>query len=130
MKNGACLALVFALAACGVPDEAEKPSGPPVEVTVKELFSAYQENEAAAQQKYGNSPLKVSGKVASVDLDFSDEPVVMLETSNEFMNAQASLTEAGQQKAPGLNKGQDIVLLCASVSEVIGTPMLADCEIP
>lgn len=101
----------------------------PVAVTAQQLFAAYDANEAAAQQTYGDKPLLVTGTVAGVDLGVTNVPHVLLRTSNEFMNAQASLTEASQPQATGLTKGQSITLLCAKVSEVIGTPMLSECDI-
>jgi hypothetical protein len=104
-------------------------AGPPTPVTAIELFNAYQANEAAAQQRYGNKRLLVSGTVDGVDLDFSDKPVVKLRTSNQFMSASANLTEASQAKATGLAKGTNVKLLCGGVSEVIGMPQLSDCEI-
>jgi len=86
-------------------------------------------NEAAAQMKYGKAQLLVSGKISGITLDMMDKPVVQLETGNEFMSAQASLVEAEQPKAADLKKGQGIKLICASVSEMMGTPMLKDCAI-
>ncbi|WP_336979883.1 OB-fold protein [Altererythrobacter fulvus] len=102
---------------------------PPTEVTAQELFKAYEANEAAAQQQYGDRPLLVSGTIERIDLDFMDKPVVVLRTSNEFQSAQASLTEDSQPKAASLSKGQHVKLLCQDVSEVVGSPMLADCDI-
>lgn len=105
-------------------------AGPARSVTAQDLFSAYQANEASAQQEYGDQSLAVSGTVDGVDLDFSNNPVVKLQTSNQFMSIQAQLTDASKSKASGLSKGQTVVLTCSSVSEVVGTPMLDDCEIP
>lgn len=64
-----------------------------LQVTATELFNAYDSNEAAAQQRYGDRDLLVSGTVKSIDLDFMDKPNVLLETPNQFMSANASLTE-------------------------------------
>lgn len=110
-------------------DTSAAPAQAPTEVTATELFNAYQANEAAAQQQYGDRPLLVTGVVNSIDLDFRDKPVVQLRTPNEFMSAGASLTEASQAKASGLAKGQSITLLCSGIGEVIGTPQLRECEI-
>lgn len=99
------------------------------EVTAKELAAAYEQNEAAAQQSYGKRPLMVSGKIRSVDLDFSDKPFLVLEGTNMFQGPQAELDDASQAKAGSLGKGQNVKLLCGDVSEVIGTPMLKDCTI-
>lgn len=107
---------------------ASSPEVERVKVTAKELFRAYEANEAAAQQQYGDRPLEVTAIVAGVDLDFGNEPVVKLATDNEFMSAHAQLDEASQAKAAGLKKGQLLTLECDEVSEVIGTPILSGCS--
>ncbi|MGI8364856.1 OB-fold protein [Sphingomonas paucimobilis] len=104
-------------------------STPPIAVTATELFQAYDANEAAAQQQYGSSPLLVTGTIKSIDLDFGNDPVVMLSTPNEFMSAHANLTKASQTRASSLSKGAQIKLLCKSVAEVAGTPILKGCDI-
>lgn len=129
------LLIVIGMAAGDPPASSEAanaaadPAEPPVEVTARELFSAYEANEASAKMKYGDKSLLVSGKIADITLDFMDNPVIGLKTGNQFMSAQASLIEADQPKAADLSKGQDIKLLCGEVTEVAGTPMLSDCAI-
>lgn len=103
------------------------PKAEAVAVTAEELFQAYQANEAAAQQQYGDKTLTVSGTVASIDLDITDDPVVMLRTSNEFMPVHAPLADESKPRAASLSKGQTVELTCSGVSEVISTPMLKDC---
>lgn len=98
-----------------------------VKVTAKELFRAYEANEMAAQQAYGDKLLEVTGVVNGVDLDISDEPVVQLRTDNQFMSASVYLTDATQSFASTLSKGQTAVFLCEEVSEVIGMPQLKEC---
>lgn len=109
--------------------KAADPAKPPVEVTARELFAAYEANEAAAQQTYGDQPLLVSGTISAIELDALDDPVVRLATSNQFMSATANLTEESQKQASSLAKGAKIKLLCSDVSEVVGMPQLKDCEI-
>jgi hypothetical protein len=101
----------------------------PVKVTARELARAYEENEAAAQQRFGEHPLEVTGLITGITLDFADDPVVQLATDNQFMAAQAMLSDDSKAIAPTLKKGQTIVILCAGVGEVIGAPMLRDCAI-
>lgn len=129
-------AVIFLLARCGGSDVADTnsasdpaPEAAATPVTAVELFRAYQANEAAAQQQYGDRPLEVSGTVDGVDLDFSDEPFIKLRTDNQFMPAQAKLIAADQPKASSLSKGSSVRLRCESVSEIVGTPMLKDCRI-
>ena len=129
MKTNASTVILSALlvAGCG-PAPIEKPAGPPLTVTAKELAKAYEENEAGAQLKYGNHVLEVTGKIASIDLDFSNKPFLVLVGTNPFMGPQMQLTEASQAKAASLKKGAIVTSVCASVSELAGTPMLTGCE--
>jgi len=107
----------------------DAPSAPPIETTARELESAYAANEAAAQQKYGGRALLVRGTIRSINLGIGDEPFLVLAGSNPFTGPQAELGDASKSKAAELAKGQKIELHCQSVSEIVGTPMLKDCEI-
>lgn len=102
---------------------------PGLKVTAGELFRAYQENEASAQSRYGGRILDVSGTVQGIDLDLTDDPVIQLETDNQFMPTLVNLIESEQPKAASLTKGQAIVVRCAELSEIIGSPTLRDCAI-
>lgn len=101
---------------------------PAYAVTATELFNAYQANEAAAQEAYGDRLLDVTGTVAGVDLDLFDNPIVLLETPNQFMSAQAKLARDARGSASSFVQGQQVTLRCESLSEVIGTPMLRECR--
>ena len=90
---------------------------------------AYSANEAAAQLKYGSTPLRVSASINSIDLGFDDKPYLVLNGGDMFNNPQAKLDEASQAKAGSLAKGGKVTLVCRSVSELAGTPMLDDCTL-
>jgi hypothetical protein len=107
--------------------EAKSKRDSAVKVSASQLFDAYQGNEMAAQKQFGDQQLEVSGVVDGVDLDFSDEPVVKLRTSNQFMPVSVYLTDATSDAAAGFQKGQKITVLCESVSEVVSMPQLKDC---
>lgn len=98
-----------------------------ISVTAKELAKAYEDNEAAAQQKYGTSTLLVSGTVTGITLDFADDPVVQMEGVNEFLPVQLSLADEAKDRAASLSKGMELTLRCGELSEVIGAPMLDEC---
>lgn len=102
---------------------------PPIAVTAKELAAAYEENEAAAQLKFGKSVLNVTANISAIQLGIGDKPFLVLEGTNQFMGPQAQLDEAGQAQAATLKKGQKISLTCQKVSEVVATPMLEGCSI-
>jgi hypothetical protein len=65
-----------------------------------------------------------------VTLDFADDPVVLLATGNMFQSVQASFTKDQADITAALRKGQSVVVECARLSEVAGTPMLGDCTLP
>lgn len=134
--RGGCLvlaAIVFVLWLIFSPSGEQAPEAsaerPEIRVTAGELFAAYQDNEARAQQTYGDSRLIVTGTVEGVDLDLMDRPFIKLQTANQFMSAQAQLVEEAQAEAANLEKGQQVTLTCESISEVVGTPMLDDCRL-
>lgn len=131
--------VVFALSKCGEDVIAEEDARtarlvsadamPGMKVTARELAQAYETNEAAAQKQYGGRILDVSGTVESIDLDLVDIPVVRLETDNRFMSAMVDLIVSERPKAAALTKGQNIVVRCAKLREVMGSPSLQDCAI-
>ncbi len=105
--------------------EAERASA--IKVTAGELFKAYQANEMAAQQTYKGKLLEVFGTVDGVELDFADEPVIKLRSSNQFMPVSIKLTDETKSAAAGYSKGQKITLLCKEITEVVSMPQLSEC---
>lgn len=113
----------------GSTKKAADPTEPPIVVTADTLAFAYKQNEASAQATYGSSPLLVSGEVDGVDLDFANNPFIKLKAENQFMPVQAKLSDESKARANSLSPGDQVKVRCESVSEVIGTPILADCVI-
>jgi hypothetical protein len=66
--------------------------------------------------------------VDKVTPDFSDDPVVLLRTPNQFMSAQAALADDAKGEAGNSGPGDKVQLLCEDVREVMATPMLRDCR--
>ncbi|MHA6907326.1 OB-fold putative lipoprotein [Ralstonia pseudosolanacearum] len=103
------------------------PAAPPVAVTASALFSAYEENEVAADQKYKNKVLLVSGTVQSIDKDFTDRIVVKLAASNPYMPVHAYLGSQHEELAASLKKGSKVAWQCTGEGRIVGSPMLKDC---
>lgn len=129
MKNIVAAALIVGgLSACGeMPEENVEPTGPAVEVDSVSLAQAYADNEVAAQQQYGNSPLLVSGEVRSIELDMMDEPVVMLPGTDDFTSVHVSFAGDASEVVAQLSKGDGLTVRCAGVAEMMGSPMLSEC---
>lgn len=97
-----------------------------VAVDAATLHRAYAANEIAADELYKGKPLKVTGKVADIASDVSDEPVVSLQVS-EFESVHA--TGLPKDVAAKLAKGQSITVTCVGGGEMVGTPILDDCKL-
>lgn len=97
-----------------------------VAVDAATLHQAYAANEIAADQLYKGKPLKVTGKIAEIASDVTDEPVVSLRVS-EFESVHA--TGLPKDVAATLAKGQTITVTCIGAGEMIGTPVLSDCKL-
>jgi hypothetical protein len=125
------LGVIGALAGGDAPaGDASAPTAPPLAVTAQELFDAYSANEVAAQARFDGQRLAVTGVVQDIALDLLDEPVVSLQTSNEFMPVRAQFDKADAAATGALTKGQELTVTCGKVTEVVGTPMLDDCVLP
>lgn len=113
-------------AAAGKPDAA---GAPMTEVSARDLQRAFAGNEVAAKQTYGNRRLKVSGTIASIDLDITDNPVVVLATGDDFNRVHARFEKDDSAAIAALAKGQKAAVVCDRIDEVAGTPMLSDCSL-
>lgn len=102
-----------------------------VNVTASELVKAYKDNEIAANEKYKDKLLLVSGSIDSINAGMGDEPLIMLKSNSDYgmNNPHAKLADSDVKKAGTLKKGQTIKLLCKGNSEIAGSPMLEDCVI-
>ncbi|RQR31564.1 OB-fold protein [Burkholderia sp. Bp9142] len=98
-----------------------------VSVTAGALFTAYEKNEVAADQKYKGKALSVSGTIQSIDKDAFDNIVVKLRSSNEFMPVNAYLSKEHEALAASLEKGKKVTWTCEGDGRLIGSPMLRDC---
>lgn len=108
---------------------AAKPQQPTVSVSSATLFSDYQANEVAADDKYKGKSLLVVGPVADIKKDFADNIVVALGTANQFMPVDARVRASEKSDAARLTKGSMATLRCRGNGMVIGRPQLVDCTI-
>lgn len=59
-------------------DISSVPSSQTIQVEAHRLYQDYEDNEVAADQKYKNNVLIVTGKVSTIGKDFTDEIYVAL----------------------------------------------------
>lgn len=85
---------------------------PPIVVSAREIASDYDDNKAAADQKYKGKILEVSGIVASIDSSVGDQAIVQLAGKKEIPFITALGNNDFNQYATTLKKGQNVVLIC------------------
>ena len=83
---------------------------PPIVVSARELDSDYDDNKAAADQKYKGKILEVSGIIVNV-FSSNDRMVVQLAGKKEIPFITALGNNDFNQYAT-LKKGQNVVLIC------------------
>jgi hypothetical protein len=98
-------------------------------VTAPELHAAFAANEVAAKARFGDQPLRVTGVIDAIELDLFDNPQLSLRAGGDFEFVLAKFDKDAAAQTAALAKGQDITVVCDSVTEVIGNPVLDDCAI-
>ncbi|WP_454261782.1 OB-fold protein [Pseudoxanthomonas mexicana] len=98
----------------------------PLEVSAADLFAAYEANEVAADNQYKGKQLAVTGTVAGINKDFTDEVYVEI-AGNEFMNIHARGIDP--TVAAGLAKGTKITVVCEGGGLMMASPILNECEV-
>ena len=106
----------------------EKISIDAIGITAKKLAESYDENEAAADEKYRGKYILVTGKIAMIDKGMADEINIQLE-GKDFQRVIGHLQEVEKKSALELKKKQTVTLLCEGAGEIAGTPILKDCLI-
>lgn len=99
------------------------------DVSAAELFSAYDGNEVAADERFKGKLLGVQGKIQSIDKDAFQHIVIRLATKNQFMPISATINPVDKGTAALLSKGETTRLYCEGAGRVIGSPVLKECFI-
>lgn len=108
----------------GSPDAGVKP----IAVDNRALFDAFTANEVAANKRYKNQIVQVTGIISAVE---EDEGIVFrLATRNRFMSTYAALETAAAAKDDRIEKltpGDRVIITCVCVGKNQGVPVLGGC---
>lgn len=88
---------------------------------------AYDANEIAADNNYKGKKILVSGRVDSIDKDFTGDGIITLRGSGP-MGIRAGLSKHGMGGAASFSRGQQVNLVCIGSGRVLGSATLEDCE--
>jgi len=90
--------------------EVSESSSPPIEVSSRQLFYDYESNEVAADQKYKEKILVVTGKIASIGKDITDNIYITLATDDIFGEVQCLFADTHSDVLAKLSKGQKVTI--------------------
>lgn len=100
-----------------------------IEVTAIKLSEEYDANKVAADAKYKDRRLKVTGIIDGIGKDILDDPYVTLEgMPNRLFGVQCMFPKSKEQKLINLKKGQEITLVGKISGELIGNVVLRECD--
>jgi hypothetical protein len=125
IRNLPLIATALASAACTVEQDSDTP--PPVDVTLQQLIADYEENQVAAELRYAASGVRLTVGVRSIKGSV-EEPLLNLEWDETLLPVQAKLADGYKHIAVDIRPGDEVTLICPRVSDVMGTPMLGDCQ--
>lgn len=103
---------------------------PALSTSVSDILDAYAANELAADDRFKDRVLEVSGKVGMIIDGFGDKPIISLETPEGGDKIDASLLPDERSRAAALAKGQDVIVRCARITASLTAPTLLDCRLP
>lgn len=112
------------------PAQEAAPTPSAIQISAHDLFSHYEANEVAADKNFKGQILEVSGSVKGIASGISDGANVEFSVGDEYgFNTVTATGDASFDNfAATLSKGQQLTLRCTGAGEVIGQPMLKDCQ--
>lgn len=101
-----------------------------IEVSPATLRAEYQENEVAADAKYDNNLLKITGTINNIGKDILDDVYLTIETGEYLYDIQCYFSDASQIDIVATLKDGDTITLIGRCSGLSLTNVIVkDCEI-
>jgi len=129
MKRIILVSLVLALLiACVAPTAAYAQE--PIKITAKQLIEEYEANEVAADAKYENKTLEVTGVVDSIGKDILDTPYVVLTDGDEWAvwGVQCMFRSKDEAQLAQMTKGQTLTIWGRCDGYLLNV-ILSDCSL-
>lgn len=102
-------------------------NAPELQVSAETLMSDYESNEVAADGKYKNKNIRVSGVIDNIGKDILDTPYVTLKTNKNLFSVQCMFDNSSEAVLATLRKDQELTMV-GQVSGKLGNIILKDCS--
>jgi len=96
-----------------------------IPVQAKLLFSEFSSNEQAANKKYLNKALEVTGEVATVDQNQDKQKYIVLKTDDAFNGVMCTMRDSNQ--VPAVGQTVTVKGFCSGFTSDV---KLTDCMLP
>ena len=100
----------------------------PVTLSAAELWALYDDDGAAADARFRDKPVAISGTVADVRRDYSGEVTLRLATGDSLETVRATIVNRDDSGRSIPVKGQLVSLRCTGRGRLIGSPVLDQCR--
>lgn len=101
----------------------------PVELTAKEMALAFDEDPIAADLRFDNRRVTVTGSYRGMSLGPSGDPAISL-GEDPIFDVTAAFDKADVERLAALRQGEPLRITCTQVSAVATGPTLSECELP
>jgi hypothetical protein len=91
------------------------------------LWREYEENEVAADIRYKNERLSVTGTIVSIERDYEGRPILHLFGGNAIFPVVVTLDKADIPAAAQLKKGDQVSVRCIGAGREMRMPQLERC---
>lgn len=82
-----------------------------IAITAEALYQAYEDNEVAANLKYKDKQLEVTGTISDFGVDVFGTSYIMLATGGSFKDTQVFFKKGEEEKIAELSKGQSVTVI-------------------
>lgn len=110
-------------------DDPDPRSGRPVAVEASEFFDAYRRDSDAADDRFEDRGLVVTGKFLRINQDDGGSPDLRLETSDPAMPLGVDVIRESHDEARALQPGQQVTVACEDIGRTGEERWLRDCSI-
>ena len=96
-------------------------------ISANDLFAAYDNNSVAADAKYEDKIVKVSGYIQSIGKDITDTAYLVIGGKGFLDGVQCMLPEGQESLVGSVSKGQYVTLKGKVSGQVVGNVLVRNC---
>jgi hypothetical protein len=97
-------------------------------MTAAELWAMYNDDASAANARFKNKPVAITGTVADVRRDFHGDYLLRLKTGDALETVRATIVSHDDSGRSIPVRGQIVSLRCTGRGSLIGSPVLDGCK--